>query len=384
MLQTLNVWTRSFDDKKAIDIIYTDFSKAFDRVPHKKLLDVLRSFGISGANLSWIRSFLTGRNQSVTIDGLQSSPLEVISGVPQGSVVGPLFFILFIEDVQSCCLNNCNIGLYADDSKLYSSNANDLQESLNRFEQFVRMRQLQLAANKCQHLTISKKDSDLVFFLEGQPIAKANKVKDLGIVISSDLKWSHHITQLRRKGYTRCYQILRSFRSKNIWIYIKAYITYVRPILETDSVIWSPHYIKDVNALESVQRLYLKSVCRRCNLKYSTYADRLNALGLKTLEYRRWYFDIVFVYKLINNLVDLDKNDFFSFETFSYNLRRHNLYLKKPNYKLDVLKYFFANRVINPWNNLPSNIVNSPSLDIFRKRLNNFNLQTVQSMTICL
>ena len=246
------------------------------------------------------------------------------------------------------------------------------------------MRQLQLAANKCQHLTISKKDSDLVFFLEGQPIAKANKVKDLGIVISSDLKWSHHITQLRRKGYTRCYQILRSFRSKNIWIYIKAYITYVRPILETDSVIWSPHYIKDVNALESVQRLYLKSVCRRCNLKYSTYADRLNALGLKTLEYRRWYFDIVFVYKLINNLVDLDKNDFFSFETFSYNLRRHNLYLKKPNYKLDVLKYFFANRVINPWNNLPSNIVNSPSLDIFRKRLNNFNLQTVQSMTFCL
>ena len=154
LLQTLNAWTRSFDEKEAVEIIYTDFSKAFDRVNHNKLVEVLRSFGIGGANLKWIESFLTGRNQFVTLDGVYSSTLAVTSGVPQGSVMGPLLFILYIEDIQGCCTENCKIGLYADDSKLWSSNSHSLQESLECFEKFVDKRQLRLATNKCRHLTI--------------------------------------------------------------------------------------------------------------------------------------------------------------------------------------------------------------------------------------
>ena len=174
-------------------------------------------------------------------------------------MVGPLLFILYIEDIQGCCKENCKIGLYADDSKLWSSNSHSFQESLDCFEKFVDKRQLRLATNKCQHLTIAKKNTNNVFFLEGQQISKINQVKDLGVVVSSDLKWSHYITQLRYKGYTRCYQILRSFRSRNIWTYVKAYVTYVRPILESDSVVWSPYYIKDVNALEAVQKAIRKN-----------------------------------------------------------------------------------------------------------------------------
>ena len=155
--------------------------------------------------------------------------------------MGPLLFILYIEDIQGCCKENCKIGLYADDSKLWSSNSHSFQESLDCFEKFVDKRQLRFATNKCQHLTIAKKNTNNVFFLEGQQISKINQVKDLGVVVSSDLKWSHHITQLRSKGYARCYQILKSFRSRNIWTYIKAYVTYVRPILESDSVVWSPY-----------------------------------------------------------------------------------------------------------------------------------------------
>ena len=164
----------------------------------------------------------------------------------------PLLFILYIEGIQGCCKESCKIGLYANDSKLWSSNARSLQESLECFDQLVKKRQLRLAASKCQHLTIAKKNTENMFFLEGQQISKTNQVKDLEIVISLNLKWSHHITQLRSKGYARCYQILRSFRSKNIWTFIKAYVTYVRQILESDSVVWSTYYIKDVNALESV------------------------------------------------------------------------------------------------------------------------------------
>ena len=278
-------------------------------------------------------------------------------------------FILFIDDIQKCCHENCTIGLYADDSKIYSTDPSSLQNTLTELDNFIVDRQIRLAANKCQHLTICRKDTGKQFFLEGHCIAKTKVVTDLGIRIRSDLKWNQHISSIRSKGGTRCYQILRSFRSKNIWIYVKAFTTYVRPILETNTVIWSPHFIQDVIRVEAVQRYYIKTVCRRCNLRFDTYAKRLQALNLETLEYRRYKFDIIFIYKIINSLVDLNFNDFFSFLSSPYNLRRHQLCLKSSKYVSDVRKYFFSNRVVNIWNSLPENIVTATSLEVFRKEM---------------
>lgn len=380
LLQTLNDWTAAFDNKDAVDVIYTDFSKAFDRVSHLKLSQTLFSFGIGGVNLRWIMEFLTGRTQRVVVNGVVSSPLDVISGVPQGSVLGPLLFIIYIEDIQYCCEQECKMGLYADDSKLYSQQPQMLQKSLLSLDKFIEDRQLRLALEKCQHLTISKHRSDKQFFLEGHAVSQSDVVTDLGIRLCSTLEWGQHITYLRKKSIARCYQLLHSFRSKNIWTYKKAFVTYVRPILEANTVVWSPHLKKDIIAVESVQEKFLKAICRRCSIRTRTYHERLEALDMETLEYRRYKFDMIMVFKIINELVDVECKDFFSFSHTPYNLRRHKFHIEGHKCISDTRKYSFSNRVVNIWNSLPEKIVSSSSLETFRLHLNAFNLRSVKEM----
>ena len=196
LLKTLNDWTLSHDQKQPLNVIYTDFAKAFDRVSHKKLSETLSSYGLGGNILNWINEFLTGRTQRVEIEGVLSSPLAVISGVPQGSVLGPLLFIIFIDDIQHCCIENCKIGLYADDSKIYSQHPKALQDSLGLLDNFIRERQLSLAIDKCQHLEISAKSShDQQFFLDACPVSQTDEVTDLGIRICSNLEWRQSVTK---------------------------------------------------------------------------------------------------------------------------------------------------------------------------------------------
>ena len=189
---------------------------------------------------------------------------------------------------------------------------------------------------------------------------------------------THHPS--KEKNIARCYQLLHSFRSKNIWTYKKAFVTYVRPVLEANTVVWCPYLKKDVIAVEKVQEKFFKAICRRCNVRTRTYYERLNALDIETLEYRRHKFDVIMVFKIIHELVDVDFNDFFSFSNTPYNLRRHRFHIEGVKCNSNTRKHFFANRIVNIWNGLPSTIVESSSLETFRRRLNTFNLRSIQKM----
>ena len=170
------------------NVIYTDFAKAFDKVNHKKLIEVLFSYGIRGQVLRWIKCFLSNRKQRVYIGDQQSNSLEVFSGVPQGSVIGPLLFVLYIDDIVNSCAGTCEISLFADDSKLYSTNKFDLQKTLDNFLSFVDKRNLKLSLEKCRHLIISDKLCDTTFKLNNFKVEQCTMVKDLGIIISCSLK----------------------------------------------------------------------------------------------------------------------------------------------------------------------------------------------------
>ena len=186
------------------------------------------------------------------------------------------------------------------------------------------------------------------------------------------------MNKIANSAYRRANLILRSFHSPNIWTLMKAYKAYVRPTLEYATTIWNPYLIRDKTKIERVQRYFTRKVCRRCSIPYVSYKDRLFKLNLRSLEYRRSEFDLMFLYKMLNNLLDLDTTEFFSMSAAIYNTRSHNKRIcsKLPLKTLGQSNYF-SNRTAPIWNLLPSEIVTAPTYSIFHKRLKYFNLYTV-------
>lgn len=304
----------------------------------------------------------------------------MISGVPQGSVMGPLLFILFIDDLTETISKTTKISLFADDAKIYGTNPKTLQHDINSMCTFLDNRQLQIAPDKCEHLTLSKKKNKHHFFIRSKEVHSSTSVKDLGVTISKDLKWTEHINNIKLKAFRTCQHILRSFHSNNIWTLLRAYTVYVRPVLETASVVWNPIFIKDIKSLESVQRYYTRRICCRCNISFSSYADRLYKLNIKSIQYRRLEADIIMVYKMVHQLVDIPMNDFFRFYTSPYMTRRHRYCLEIKRCTSKNQQGFLVGRVAKVWNALPANLVEETPLKAFRLKLKRFDLNAVANL----
>ena len=205
-------------------------------------------------------------------------------------------------------------------------------------------------------------------------------MKDLGILISGDLKRSPHIAQIVSNASFSSHRILKTFSSKNIWTLVKAFVTYVRPKLEYNTSVWPPHLKSNIKCIESVQKVFTRRACIRCNISFSSDCDRLYKLNLKPLENRRLEFDLILTYKICYCLIDIDFNDFFVCDKANYNLRRHTLVLRcKHKPKHDSFRYFFCYRIISVWNLLPESVVTSTTLIAFKKCLNKFDLHTICS-----
>ena len=260
-----------------------------------------------------------------------------------------------------CCDNSATLS---------STDPEDLQRALDVVTSWTNTWKLKLNRDKSEHLTI-RPNQQHTFTIQNQAIPKVSKVRDLGIIISDDLKWSTYIEKIRSKANILSHIILRTFSPTNTQLLVNLYKTYVRPIIEYNTCTWSPYQISDKERVESVQAMFTRRLCQRANISYVNYKDRLQKLNLESLESRRTKNDLTLVYKIINNLVDIDYTTFFSFNSFGgHNLRRHSLQLagKKPAANLCRGK-FFSHRVINDWNSLPINVVTSPSLNTFKNRL---------------
>ena len=377
LLGALQDWINGYNNEKQTSAVYTDISKAFDTVSHPKLLEVIKSYGIGQQLYKWIESFITNRKQFVRINESFSNPMPVLSGIPQGSVIGPLLFLLYMDDVTKVVSKLTTVSLFADDAKFYSHDSEDLQASLNNVCLFFETRQLTLAKEKCEHIFFGKIKETVDFSLSGQTISQTSLIKDLGVFISSDLKWESHTNHLKLRASQRCYLILRSFSSKNVWTLLQTFKTFVRPILEYGSVIWSSNCSKDIRSIEGVQRYFTRKIFRRCGIPYSSYADRLHKLNLKTLEYRRKEFDIIMVYKIVHNLVDVPFCKYFKFYSTPYSTRRHKYCLERVKCGSNHEQSFFSNRTIPAWNELPHRIVECETLESFTRSLKQFDLATI-------
>jgi hypothetical protein len=365
--------TSHYDQNKQLEIIYLDFSKAFDKVSHDKLVNLLKHIKLHHQLVSWIQHYLSGRSQVTTVESSYSECVPISSGVPQGSVLGPLMFIVYIQDLLTTITSECKdttVYAFADDVKLLSTNPDDLQRALDIVNKWTKEWKLLLNTAKSEHLTLRLK-VDQTFVIANQDIPKVNKVRDLGVMISDDVKWKTHIQKIRSKANILSHIILKTFLSDNTQLLVNLYKTYVRPIMEYNTCTWSPHYKEDIDSLEAVQGSFTRRVCQRGNISYTSYTDRLTKLNLESLQTRRIKNDLILLYKMMNNLVDIDYAHYFHIQDFAgHNLRRHRLHLgrAKPQNTL-CRRNFFSIRVIPYWNELPESTVVSPSLSMFKHKL---------------
>lgn len=361
-----NVWSKSIDTQKPIDVIYIDFAKAFDSVVHSKLLLKLRSnFGIDNFLLKWIEDFLSCRQQMVKINNSFSNILPVISGVPQGSVLGPFLFNAYINDIVEC-IDNSTVVLFADDVKLFNHESKQLQADLLNMQNWCEKWQVKISFEKCTVLHLGKKNTRRSYFIDGNLLKTDSNPKDLGVIMDENLASSAHCKYIFRKCSQVSSLICKTFLSGNIDLMLKAYKIYVLPLLDYCSQIYNPHKVSDINLLERVQRKFTKTVLKNSSLSYN---ERINELGLDRLELRRIHTDLHFAYRILHNEV-LGLGSLFNIKTSNKNTRQaEKVILDISPFKSDIRKFDFSCRVSRLWNMLPITCTNSINFNHFKRNI---------------
>lgn len=354
LLLSLKDW--SLPSKKPTYIIYLDFQKAFDSVSHPKLMTCLRSFGISGTLLTWIQEYLSGRTQVVSLDGGYSSPAKVTSGIMQGSCLGPVLFVLFVNNLLEGLNRICKCLAYADDVKLYSNDPLEIHSALAFVESWCLTWQLGLSVKKCAVLQIGP-GAQVPFLLYNQPLPYVTSMRDLGVIVDEKLSFSLHCLEVAKKARRTIGIILRCFKSGNIGLLKKAYLTYVRPQLESASQVWNSISEKDSNLLESCQRHFTQRLFYKCGKRETSYEERLRFLGIDTLKMRRFKLDLSLCYKIYHNSTFCPQ--LLVRKTIQRHLQ-HNNRLQKEITGGKQRSLIFANRVVTTWNSLPDSVIEGP------------------------
>jgi hypothetical protein len=367
-------WYEAISIGNKIDVIYIDFKKAFDSINIEILLSKIHNIGVRGKLFNWIKNFLNNRKFQVKIENSLSSEKNISSGVPQGSVLGPLLFLLYINDLPNTITDKVKIKLYADDVKLYMiyKDENDkihLQNALDQLFKWSELNLLEISLNKCFSFYLGPKNLKTDYFINGSKVNYSSTIRDLGIVIDEKLTFKMHISKIVRNAYFKCYQLFRVIRTRNPIILTNLYKTYVRSQLEYAPEIWNPNQKLLIAKIEKVQKYFTRCIFAKCNKPYVNYQERLKFLKLDTLELRRKILDLTMFYKIYTGMVHLNSKMLMS--PLNRPSRRHNyqIYIKQ---KTNKSANSFINRNNNLWNNLDNYTIESKSIRQFKLRLKEF------------
>lgn len=363
LLQAVDLWTSLSDKSIPVDVIYLDFMRAFDKVPKRRLLSKLEHFGVRGKLLKWIEAFLTNRQFRVRVGNEFSSYRETKSGVPQGSVLGPLLFLVYVADLTFNL--NCKFVIFADDIKLMAKafEFNNLQASLNECSRWSEKWLIPLNINKCVSLHIGSNNARHMYNINGTNLKQVSEYVDLGVTISSNLSWSPHVAKCTKKANSVAYLIRKAFVTRKPEFISKLFKTYIRPHLEYAVQVWNPWLKKDIELIEKVQRKFTKQGV----LYYKTYEDRLRNLKLTSLEKRRQRGDLIFTFKVLTGRVP-KLAQLFTLNTDT-RLRGHPFKLVRERFKKCPRQKFFSNRVFNNWNALDQSVFSATTVNCFKNKL---------------
>lgn len=371
------------DNRMQVDAIYTDFSKAFDRVSFKLLIDKLRDFGLSDVLLGWCASYLEERLSTVVIDGYKSKPFIAYSGVPQGSILGPAFFNIFVNDIVTI-FKHSECFLFADDLKIIKSIKDEsdvelLQQDLNRLIEWCKVNCMYLCAKKCHLVRFTRKKHFVQsqYFMASDKLSVVGSIRDLGVILDNQLKFTAHIDNMITSATKLLGFVLRNSKEfRHSSTTIKLYNSLVRSKLEYCSQIWNPHYKIHCKRIENVQKRLLRHLAYRANSHQhdKSYEQRLKVFNVMSLESRRTVSDMMFLYKSLNNAVDSPA----IVELFNFNIpkrlpRRSCPLFKVSCYKSNLGKYSPLARLQRTYNDLSSKVsdldLNGNDLGVFKSKL---------------
>lgn len=368
LLSFMDSVTMSIDEGNPVDIVYLDFAKAFDKVPHQRLFRKLEAHGISGPVLNWIKNWLSSRRQRVCIGEEDSQWRDVTSGVPQGSVLGPVLFLVYINDLDNKILSK--LAKFADDTKLCKnvSNLEDakaLQKDLDSLHEWSVDWQMSFNVDKCVVMHVGSNNISNSYTLGNQKLKSSNKEKDLGVIMDSSLKFSEQCSVAVKSANRTLGLIKRTIKSRGKNVLVRLYKALVRPKLEYCVQSWRPFLRKDIDSLERVQRRATKMITE---CKGQSYESRLKTLGLISLEDRRTRGDLIQVFKLIKGIDNVEYSTLFQLADDS-RTRGHKYKIIKVRSRLEIRRQFFSQRVVNEWNKLPSLVVEAETVNCFKNRL---------------
>jgi len=334
----------------------------------------VRAYGIHENICQWIEDFLKDRKQRVTVNGEVSDWETVISGIPQGTVIGPILFVIYINDLPDLIVST--IFLFADDSKIWRGikDAKDieiLQADLQKMKEWSIKWLLEFHPDKLKHLHIARDNEDPNYtYYIGEDKAKTTYMeKDLGVTVDAHLSFEDHMNKRVKTANSMMGMIRRGFQFLDRTMFLPLYKGMVRSGIEYGGPVWSPYKMKDIEKVEGVQRRATKVLP---GMKEMAYEDRLRKLKLPTLRHRRIRGDMIETYKIIHKLYDPKvaptirlKKDMGR----GGGSRGHALEIFQPRARLESSRNIFTNRIWKVWNSLTTHIVTAPTVDTFKERL---------------
>ena len=376
-----------------VDTIYLDFSKAFDKVDHTILLKKLSLIGIRGKVLKWIESFLTSRTQRVMVNGVLSEPAPVLSGVPQGSVLGPLLFLVLIGDIDSDILSSF-VSSFADDTRFFRGitgvrDASSLQTDLEKVYQWAEDNNMLYNNKKFEALRYGPdqvlKATTSYTAPDGSIIPEKDHVRDLGIQMSSNGTFQHHIDTMCLSARNMCAWILRTFQTRNEELMMTLWKSLVLPILDYCSQLWSPSKTGQIQEIEDIQKSFTRKIH---SANRGNYWDRLNSLKLYSLQRRRERYRILYVWKILQNIVPNIGESGIRSRTST----RHGRFcvVPRPNTSASaqtqqLKEGSFCVNGAKLFNSLPKTLRNLKDVDLsfFKRKLDQSFLSTVANEALC-
>jgi len=372
LLTGINHWSLNLDKRQSCDVIYLDFKKAFDTVDHSVLLNKLDKLNLPPFLFRWLRSYLSNRRFRVSIRGSFSSWSFATSGVPQGSVLGPTLFNIFINDLPSYLRYSLCL-LFADDLKIYRTinSASDyllLQSDLSAVAKWAKDNRMSFNISKSAVLHLGYNNHKFTYFLNDERISPKESIKDLGIIVDNKLNFHEQSASAAKKAISTASWIFKSFNFLNNQLFAILYKVFVRPNLEYCIQAWRPHLKKSTNILEKTQR----KITKWCpGISHYSYENRLQCLKLPTLNARYDRGDLIETFKILKQHYNISPNSFFTMSR-DHRTRGHSLKLLQDKYRTDNRKFFFTNRVVQQWNNLPELLVSSSSINQWKMRYSNY------------